>query len=68
MDEYTEQFERALQDLAERDPEDAHALALARSLQLPLWSNDRHLTSLGTEVYSTTRLLRVLEPGGSNKS
>lgn len=59
MDDYKDQFEGALQDLAARDPEDAHALALARSLQLPLWSNDRHLVSLGTEVYSTARLLRV---------
>jgi predicted nucleic acid-binding protein len=33
----------AVLDLLDRDPEDAHALALARRLGLPLWSNDRDL-------------------------
>ena len=66
-DDYEDQFSGALQDLADRDPEDAHALALARSLELPLWSNDRHLMNLGTEVYSTARLLRVLELGGAGR-
>ena len=68
MDDYKDHFKGALQDLAARDPEDAHALALARSLQLSLWSNDRHLMNLGTEVYSTARLLRVLELGGAEES
>lgn len=62
-DDYEREFAGALQDLADRDPEDAHALALARSLGLPLWSNDRHLTSLGTDVHTTAGLLRVLEAG-----
>ena len=43
MDDYEGQFAGALRDLAARDPEDAHALALARSLKVPLWSNDQHL-------------------------
>jgi len=68
IDEYEDQFAGALQDLAARDPEDAHALALARSLELPLWSNDRHLMNLGSDVYSTARLLRVLELGGADRS
>jgi predicted nucleic acid-binding protein len=63
MDEYEDEFGGALQDLAERDPEDAHALALARALELPLWTNDRDLMNLGTEAYSTARLLRILEAG-----
>jgi len=58
---YESEFARAMEDLTGRDPEDAHALALARSLNLPLWSNDRHLTRLGEEVFSTARLLRVLK-------
>jgi len=61
MEDYEGELERALQDLTGRDPEDAHALALARSLEISLWSNDRHLTKLGAEVFSTARLLRVLE-------
>lgn len=60
-EDYEKEFSGALRDVAGRDPEDAHALALARSLELPLWSNDRHLTGLGAEVFSTARLLRVLE-------
>jgi predicted nucleic acid-binding protein len=36
-----------------RDPEDAHALALARSLTLPIWSNDRDLSGLDVESYTT---------------
>jgi predicted nucleic acid-binding protein len=68
MDDYKDHFKGALQDLATRDAEDAHALALARSLHLPLWSNDRHLMNLGTEVYSTSRLLRVLELGRAEES
>lgn len=61
MDDYEGEFDGALQDLAHKDPEDAHALALARSLGLPLWTNDRHLTNLGPDVYTTARLLRILE-------
>lgn len=61
MAAYEDEFTGALQDLAARDPEDAHALALARTFGLPLWSNDRHVTNLGAEVYSTARLLRILE-------
>jgi predicted nucleic acid-binding protein len=68
FDEYEDQFAGAGQDLAARDPEDAHALALARSLELPLWSNDRHLMNLGADVYSTARLLRVLELGDADRS
>jgi len=62
--DYEDRLAEAIRDLAGRDPEDAHALALARSLDLPLWSNDRHLRNLGVDVYSTARLLRVLEGGG----
>jgi len=68
IDAYEDQFAGALQDLVARDPEDAHALALARSLELPLWSNDRHLKNLGSDVFSTARLLRVLELGGADRS
>jgi predicted nucleic acid-binding protein len=59
-DEYRNQLPQAIADLKDRDPEDAHALALARSLTLPLWSNDRDLRGLGVECYPTARLLRLL--------
>ncbi len=47
--------------LAERDPEDAHALALARTLDLPLWSNDRDLQVPRVHCYTTAALLKALE-------
>jgi predicted nucleic acid-binding protein len=50
-----------VKDLKERDPEDAHVLALARALGLPLWSNDHHLEKIGLPVFTTAKLLRVLE-------
>jgi predicted nucleic acid-binding protein len=59
--EYSGHFEKALADLKARDPEDAHALALARSLGLPLWSNDRHLARLGVPCYTTARLMKILD-------
>jgi predicted nucleic acid-binding protein len=59
--EYSGYFEEALADLQNRDPEDAHALALARSLGYPLWSNDRHLAKLGVPCYTAARLLKILD-------
>jgi len=58
---YSGHFEKALADLKDRDPEDAHALALARSLDFPLWSNDRHLAKLEIPCYTTARLLNILD-------
>jgi predicted nucleic acid-binding protein len=59
-DEYHSQLPQASANLQDRDPEDAHALALARALTLPIWSNDRDLRGLGVECYPTARLLRLL--------
>ncbi|MGH9362929.1 MAG: PIN domain-containing protein [Thermoanaerobaculia bacterium] len=61
FEDYRRWFGRAHAELAARDPEDAHALALARSLGLPLWSNDRDLEGFGVERYTTARLLSVLQ-------
>lgn len=58
---YAKQYKKALKDLKDRDPEDAHALALARALRLPLWSNDRHLEELGVPVFTTAKLLKILD-------
>jgi predicted nucleic acid-binding protein len=59
--EYDAHYKKALADLKDRDPEDAHALALARALDCPLWSNDRHLAKLEVPCYTTARLLKILE-------
>jgi predicted nucleic acid-binding protein len=60
VSDYHNELPQAIADLKDRDPEDAHALALARSLTLPLWSNDRDLRGLGVECYPTARLLQIL--------
>lgn len=59
--EYSGFIGKALAGIKDRDPEDAHALALARALGFPLWSNDRHLAKLGVPCYATARLLKILE-------
>lgn len=51
----------ARESLQERDPEDAHALALAWALRLPLWSNDRDFEDQDVDRYTTATLLRALE-------
>jgi len=58
---YRERIDWAQRALADRDPEDAHALALAVCLELPLWSNDRDVEGHGVKTYSTAQLLRELE-------
>lgn len=65
---YRSRLQRAIADLKRRDPEDAHALALARSLTLPIWSNDRDLSGLDLECYSTARFLRLLAEEKSYRS
>jgi len=58
---YRARIDWAHEALAERDPEDAHALALAAVLGLPLWTNDRDLEGHGVKTYTTAQLLRQLE-------
>lgn len=58
---YAGWFPWAQETLARRDPEDAHALALARELGLPLWSNDRDLQVPQVHCYTTAALLKALE-------
>jgi predicted nucleic acid-binding protein len=59
--EYRRYLARAHRDLADRDPDDAHPLALARALGLPLWTNDHDLEGHGVECFPTARLLKELE-------
>ena len=62
-DDYRRHLRKAIADLKDRDAEDAHALALARSLALPIWSNDRDLSGTDVQCYTTARLLRILSEG-----
>lgn len=59
--DYQDEFDRALADMQERDPEDAHALALARKLDVPLWTNDKDFQGQAVECYTTAELLSILE-------
>lgn len=61
VEDYRSWFQWAEQALADRDTEDAHPLALARTLGVPLWSNDNDLRERGVPCYTTANLLRLLE-------
>ncbi len=60
-DSYVEHFDWATELLKTRDVDDAHPLALARLLGLPLWSNLRDLQIRGIQCYTTASLLKLLE-------
>jgi predicted nucleic acid-binding protein len=57
---YRGYLEGARRLLSSRDPDDAHPLALAQALSLPLWSNDADLADVGIPCYTTARLLKAL--------
>jgi len=61
VEDYERHLAEAHADLCERDPDDAHPLALARSLSVPLWSNDRDLGGHGVECFTTAQLLSALQ-------
>lgn len=61
--EYAGRFDEAMSRLAERDADDAHPLALALTLGLPLWSNDSDLVDRGVKVFTTASMLAELERG-----
>jgi predicted nucleic acid-binding protein len=60
-EDYKAYLPEALAELKDRDPEDAHVLALAKSKTLPIWSNDRDLANVSVECFTTARLLRILQ-------
>ena len=60
-DSSVEHFDWAAELLKTRDADDAHPLALARLLDLPLWSNDRDLRIRGIQCYTTASLIKLLE-------
>jgi predicted nucleic acid-binding protein len=61
LQDYEQALPNSLEKLKDRDPDDAHALALATVMQVPVWTNDKDLEHLDVECYSTARLLRSLE-------
>ncbi len=59
--DYASEIEDAVASLKGRDTDDTHPLALARALELPLWSSDRDLAHHGVKCYPTARLLALLK-------
>jgi predicted nucleic acid-binding protein len=60
-EDYKPYLSEAVSELKDRDPEDAHVLALAKSQGLPMWSNDRDLAKVTVECLTTAKLLRILQ-------
>ncbi len=60
-DDYAGQLGSAAVRMAARDPDDAHPLALAMALDLPVWSNDDDLLDAGVPRLTTAELLARLE-------
>jgi predicted nucleic acid-binding protein len=58
--DYEDQREEAEKRIAERDPDDWPTVALALTLDLPVWSQDKDLTVSGLEVFTTGDLLDAL--------
>lgn len=56
---YVSHLKEARKYLDQRDPDDVHLAALALKLNVPVWSNDRDLTELPLDVYTTARLLKT---------
>jgi predicted nucleic acid-binding protein len=65
-EEYKSYLPEAVAELKNRDPEDAHVLALAKSQGLPIWSNDRDLAKVTVECITTAKLLRILQDQPKN--
>jgi predicted nucleic acid-binding protein len=61
QEDYKSYLPGALVELKNRDPEDAHVLALTKSEGLPIWSNDRDLGHVNAECLTTAKLLRILQ-------
>jgi predicted nucleic acid-binding protein len=57
---YADKLKVATELLAGRDPDDIPLAALALTLRIPIWSNDRDYEKFPHGVYSTARLLKIL--------
>jgi len=57
---YEHRIADAAKLISRRDPDDVPLLALALSLDVPVWSNVKHFADAGVEWYTTENLLRRL--------
>jgi predicted nucleic acid-binding protein len=58
--QYKKFIPKAIRRIGKRDPDDVHLLALALSLRIPIWTNDRDFETTGVDCYTTARLLKQL--------
>jgi predicted nucleic acid-binding protein len=58
--EYQGKLATARRRIAKRDPDDVDVLALALTLDLPVWSNDNDFEDSGIEWHTTAELLKML--------
>jgi predicted nucleic acid-binding protein len=58
--EYRQKLPTARRRIGKRDPDDVDVLALALTLNLPVWSNDNDFEDSGVEWYTTAELLKTL--------
>ena len=58
--DYQEKLPTAKRRIAKRDPDDVDVLALALTLNLPVWSNDNDFEDSGVEWHTTAELLKML--------
>jgi predicted nucleic acid-binding protein len=65
--EYEDLREEAEERIAARDPDDWPTVALALTLGLPVWSQDKDLTDAGIKVFTTGALLDALADAGDDE-
>ncbi|MGA3323065.1 MAG: PIN domain-containing protein [Terriglobia bacterium] len=58
--DYAAAIPEAMERFGQRDPDDAELLALALTLDVPLWSNDKDFDRTGVTRFTTNALLRQL--------
>jgi predicted nucleic acid-binding protein len=58
--EYQDERQTAKRRIGKRDPDDVDVLALALTLNVPVWSNDNDFEDAGIEWYTTAELLKTL--------
>ncbi len=59
---YAGAMDEALARLAGRDPEDADVLALALTLECPIWTEDRDFFGTGVATWTSAQVERYLAP------
>jgi predicted nucleic acid-binding protein len=62
--DYEDRREEAERRIAARDPDDWPTVALALTLGVPVWSQDKDFTAAGVDVVTTGELLDALREAG----